>query len=308
MMIFEPLLLEAQQRIAFWNVENYFDTYDDPRKEDEDFTPTGSNHWNKARYEKKRNDIAKTIAAMGVPDVVGMVEVENRRVLQDLCMGAPLRKMNYGIVHFESPDVRGIDCALIYRKKRVRLLSSRAFCVSDTTRGYRVRDILMAQLLMNAGDTLYCFVCHLPSRRGGEKSERRRYAMARSVVHLMDSVAKRHPGCNVLAMGDFNAYPEEVARFIKGKPIHSLMSPSAKTNGSYFYKGHWQLLDHMIAVTTAKTRAICANVFVSDFLIEKTGRRGNGKPYRTYLGDRYHGGISDHLPIYVDWRTGKTAD
>ena len=294
---------DARRCIAFWNVENYFDNHDDPGKDDQDFTPEGNYHWTASRYLDKRNKIYKTLAALGYPAVMGLAEVENDAVLEALCLGTPLRGKGYEAVHYESPDKRGIDCALLYRKDCFHLLESRPIVVSDTAHGFRTRDILLVVGVMGKDDTCCLLVNHWPSKAGGMKANRRRRAVARKLRSTMDSLMRAYPNALVLAMGDFNAAPDEaVIRREMGfgrtgrnaEGVYNLMAGLPKGEGTYKYQGVWSYIDQMMA-----SRKLSAEVFRPEFLLTDDDRYMGHKPFRTYVGIRYHGGYSDHLPIRV---------
>ena len=289
--------------VAFWNVENYFDTQHDTLKEDMEFTPTGDNHWTAKRYADKRNKIYKMIAAMQYPAVVGLAEVENDRVLRDLCRYTPLRRYGYEFVHYESPDRRGIDCALLYRKELFKVFESRRIDVSDSARAFFTRDILMVGGVLGGGDSCYLFVNHWPSKRHGTEAERHRLEIARRLLGLMDSIQQRHPTALVLVMGDFNAAPEEEAishgmgfngECQNGQGFYNLMCQIPHGEGSYKYKDNWSCIDQVIA-----NRELEAEVFMAEFMMIDDTRYMGKKPFRTYSGKQYLGGYSDHLPIIV---------
>ena len=239
---------EWRWAMAFWNVENLFDTWHDTLKDDCAFTPEGDNHWTSKRYQDKQNKIFKTIAAMQWPVVIGMAEVENDHVLRDLCRNTPLRKLGYDFVHFESPDQRGIDCALLFRKGLFDVFESMNIYVSDTAEGFYTRDILLVGGVLrdtvSRGDTCYILVNHWPSKRGGAEAERHRMEIARLLLHTMDSLQRSHPAALVLAMGDFNASSnEETIRqglgFAGGERnaegFYNLMHHIPQGEGSYKY-------------------------------------------------------------------------
>lgn len=162
LLVLPPCMARLQTRLACWNVENFFDVRDDTLTRDEEFTPQGENHWTWRRFADKRDKIYKTIAAMGYPAVVGLVEVENAEVLRQLCMGTPLRRKQYGFVHYDSPDPRGIDCALLYRSDAFRLLESRPLPLLHQP----TRDVLLATGVLPQGDRSVCWRCM--RRRKGE--------------------------------------------------------------------------------------------------------------------------------------------
>lgn len=282
-------------RVAFWNVENLYDTRDDTITRDDDFTPTGANHWTYSRYWQKQRDLYKAIMAMDSPDVVGLAEVENRYVLSDLCQGTPLARMGYRWVHYDSPDRRGIDCALIYRGDRFAPYFSEAICVSDSASGFFTRDLLHVEGLTPQGDTLILFVCHLPSRLGGEPAEVRRQHCAARLREAMDDARVQHPGALVMAMGDFNSNPGELLAL---SDLRSLTAGQP----SYCYQGQWSCIDQLLLLQEGPFSVDTAAPFRHPHLLESDPRYGTVKPRRTYRGPRYHGGVSDHLPVFVRLR------
>ena len=288
------------QRIAFWNVENFFDTRNDTLINDDEFTPEGARHWNYQRFYRKRNALAKTIIAMGCPAVVGLAEVENSWVLHELTKSGPLRKLKYQVVHYDSPDKRGIDCALLYRSDSVHLIEKKVIDMADIQAELHTRDVLQVALRINGGDTLYLFVCHLPSRLNGDVSDQQRRLVAERMSRQMDEVAADHPDALVLAMGDFNAEPDEVETLFPKPRFMMLSGKEALLAGSYNHQGSWMLLDNMVAISSPRCELLAFDVFRNEFLIEKDDKQLTTKPFRTYSGPRYKGGISDHLPIYLD--------
>ena len=304
---FLPSVLYGQEveplRMAFWNVENLFDTQHDTLKEDWAFTPQGENHWTAKRYADKRNKIYKTIAAMGYPVAVGLAEVENDRVLRDLCRFTPLRRVGYEFVHYESADLRGIDCALLYRRDMFEVTESYPIDVADSTEQFYTRDILLVGGVLDKGDSCYLLVNHWPSKRNGDEAERRRRAIAQRLLRIMDSLQHSHPTALVLAMGDFNAAPEEDAisqglgfdgGYYNSEGFYNLMYNIPKGEGSYKYRGAWSCIDQMIA-----NRELEVEIFAPDYLLVEDSRYMGKKPFRTYTGMKYLSGFSDHLPIIV---------
>ncbi len=318
-------------RIAFWNVENFFDTYRDTLKDDAEYTPDGGKHWNSKRYATKRQQLYKTIVAMAegtdetdetdetcMPVVVGLAEVENGRVLRDLCQGTPLRRYDYRYIHYDSPDVRGSDVALLYRPARFNVLHHRALPLSDTAAGFYTRDLLEVMGNTCKGDTLILYVCHFPSKRGGAEAEGRRHVVAKRLRSLMDSAAVLYPTAIVVAMGDFNATMEEPcltqslgiephADSADRQPFVNLMATSPRHEGTYNYQGTWSYIDHFFVSSKAVAPAqpgmlrvvggkaqVCRN----SFLLMENPRRLDSKPRPTYQGPKYVGGASDHLPIF----------
>ena len=297
----------AQTRLACWNVENLFDTCDDVLTRDDAFTPRGENHWTWRRFVGKRDKIYKTLAAMGYPVAVGLVEVENDWVLDELCLGTPLRRLQYGYVHYDSPDPRGIDCALLFRRDRFRLLEQRPLGMSDSAAGYFTRDILLVGGRLPQGDTLDLLVNHWPSKLGGSQADSHRSRIALRLCSVMDSLHRVHPESWVVAMGDFNATPQEVQTMLQpcsGEAgLHNLMENLPDSCASYKYQGHWQFIDQILVCTPVSRRRprVDAGVFMATWLLTDDSRYMGVKPFRTYQAMVYQGGVSDHLPVYLDF-------
>lgn len=311
---------QERYRLVFWNVENLFDIYNDSTHHDEDFTPAGQYHWTAKRYKTKLNHLYKTIVAMGdacggdlnLPLVVGMAEVENDKVLRDLCQGTMLRRFRYNFIHFESSDWRGIDCALLYRRDIFHPFFSQSINVGDSNSGFTTRDILLVQGTINESDTIILLVNHFPSKRNTE-NEHWRTTIAQKLRYIMDTVTTAHPTAAIITMGDFNATPQEQEirhTLMQGDDRYFVnLMASSDDRGSYKYQGQWSFIDQIIVsrnlidpesscpflMPTAK-----GNVFDAGFLLIDDERYLGKKMFRTYLGFRYQGGYSDHLPIYVD--------
>lgn len=311
---------QAIQRLAFWNVENLFDTKDDEAKNDDAFTPGGENHWNNKRYSKKLNDIYHVLAASGeregngfvMPIVVGLAEVENDKVLRDLCKGTPLRKFGYHFVHYESPDIRGIDNALLYRKGHYAPFFTQAISVSDSSIGLVTRDILLVEGTTKSGDTLIVLVNHFPSKRGGAEAETRRNQVAKRLRYTMDTIAIRHPRAAIVVMGDLNAGPDEpeiTQTLMKSGQgaFTNLMERMVKGEGSHKYQGNWSYLDQII-VSSNMLDGKCglqveggkAMVLMPEFMMVDDETHFGKKPFRTYQAMKYLGGYSDHLPVIIE--------
>lgn len=308
-------------RVMFYNAENFFDTKDDTLKSDEEFLPGGPRNWNDYRFWKKVNNLASVIISVGgwePPAVVALCEVENRNALNALFYGSGLKKFNYDIVHIESPDVRGIDVALAYQSKKLSLISKHAITVDLGELSSRpTRDILHAKMKTLNGDTIHFFVNHWPSRWGGEEATRpKRIAAARVLRQVVDSLHRLPTQQNIIIMGDFNDGPENESIHetlgardsSSGNYLVNLMTPYLNTNkGTHFYKentgAEWHLLDQlivsrpMIAEGGLKT-STKAHIFDADFLL--TEENGIRRTYRTFLGFKFIGGYSDHLPIFID--------
>lgn len=277
--------------IAFWNLENFFD-YADTLSAGR---PEG---WTSGRFYSKCNGIAKTLMLLGerlgaMPDVVGFAEVGSRSAVSRLLGGTLLRKLDYGIVHYDSPDPRGIDCALIYRKTRLELVYSRA-CRPAGPGGEAVatRDILLARFRLPEGGEVAVLVNHHPSQLGGSAAgERRRAAMA-TMCAICDTL-----GCPTVCVGDFNASPDG-GGIPPGAPLEDLSAPlAARGAGSAKYNGEWTLIDRCFV--SADLASCRMEVFPHPSLLVRDSGHSGLKPRRTFSGPRYLGGLSDHLPIYV---------
>jgi len=313
--------LQGQEaRLMFYNVENFFDPIDDPNTRDEDFTPSGVKRWTWARLAKKRSDIAKTIIAAGegnAPVLVGLAEVENFLVLKQLVEQTPLARTGYAIVHRDSPDMRGIDVALLYRNDRFKLLHQYFYRIHLPAGSNPTREILYAKGVLDSNDTLHILVNHWPSKLGNyHQSLARRMAAASKAVAICDSIFSANPSANIIMMGDFNDTPESLPiikglgalppdTVIIGNRLYNLMLPlSKKGEGSYKYKTEWEMIDLFFISGNMmqpdnRVRYKDAYVFKADFLLEDDKKYHGKRPFRTYDGMRYLGGISDHLPIML---------
>lgn len=288
-------------RVATWNLENAFDTAHDKGKDDLEFTPTSVRRWNSGRYWRKLKGIGQTLAAMQLPDLVALQEVENDTVLRDLTVRTPLRKAGYRYVMTDGPDRRGVDVALLYRKSSFTLLSWQSLHVDTEKHGLRpTRDILMAHGVTGK-DTLYVMVLHLPSRRNNNRDTRLTRNMAVDVIcHTMDSLK----GKKVIVMGDFNAEPGDMIFERLGHQLCTLLPTEKKTlrgpRGTYCFRGIWGFLDHIL-VSPPLLSSACGKAEECRFPWLLRGKKQI--PHRTYGGTSYLGGLSDHLPLTVSFST-----
>ena len=308
-------------RLMFYNVENFFDTVDDPTTNDNDFTPEGSMRWTQSRYIEKRNNIFRVITNVGEwdsPALVGLCEIENRAVLDDLVKNTPLAKFPYRIVHKESPDPRGIDVALLYRSDYLKCIARQFIRVRFADNRKRTRDILYATLCTAKGDTLHVFVNHLPSRVGGQRpSEQSRMIAASLVRQKVDSIFSRNALANIVVTGDMNDGPLDKSMTTGLRALSDTIhaKPSALFNmtaykmkepvGTIKYQGKWSVFDQIIVSGgllrgTFRTDANRCHIFKADYLFEPDSRYQGVKPFRTYIGLKYNKGFSDHLPVYLD--------
>ncbi len=308
---------QGRLRAMFWNVENLFYPEDDSLTEDDDFTPEGNMHWTFNRYHQKLNRIFKVFAAAGIyepPALIALAEIEDMKVLQDLYYRTPLNKYDYGIVHRDSPDRRGIDVALFYRKGLFQLLGTsfiRLRFIEEPD--YRTRDILHAKLLLQSEDTLHAFVNHWPSRYGGVAAfSGRRAVAAGNLSFVADSILQKNPSASILILGDFNDEPGDasISEILGAGPAEAAdsfqwINLAEGTGGTIKYKGDWQVFDQVIVsrplyLGQAGLKAENYGILqLPELLTEDTGYTG-AIPYRTYRGWKYDGGYSDHLPVVVD--------
>ena len=313
--------------IAFYNLENLFDTENDPITFDDDRTPDGKDHWTKEIYQDKLKNMAKVIAEIGAdvsgttPAIIGVCEVENITVLEDLVNQKPLIKKDYGIIHFNSPDRRGIDVALLYKKKLFTPTSYKAkelLIYNDNDKSKRVftRDQLIVSGILD-GDKINLIVNHWPSRRGGEKRSRsKRIKAAKLNRQIIDSLFSEDPYAKIITMGDFNDDPTSpsIKKYLKaqrkkeGLSIKELYNPmediAKKGLGSLAYRDNWNLFDQIIISTEltkkefSSYRFYKAGIYNKTYLVNAHGRY-KGYPYRSYAEGRYTGGYSDHFPVYI---------
>jgi endonuclease/exonuclease/phosphatase family metal-dependent hydrolase len=323
------LLAQENFRVMFYNVENLFDTEKESGKNDGEFLPTGKKYWNSKKYYLKLVAIAKVITAVGewdTPSLVGMCEVENDRVMKDLTLSSPLKAQRYKYVMTDCDDRRGIDNALLYQADRFRLLSYKAYKVRFDSPQKVSRDILHVTGLVKSGDTIDVFVCHYPSRLGGEKaSEAGRIRVSEVVREKAEHLHRIRQKPHIIIMGDFNDEPSNssISKTLKAqeykpdapiKPselqLFNLFSAFEKQDGkgSHKYRGHWGMLDQIIVsgrllspTSGFKVVPASARIFSPDFILTKDKSGGGKRPKRSYLGMKYEAGFSDHLPVYADF-------
>lgn len=299
--------------VMSYNVENLFDTINDPENDD-DFTPAGKMQWNTKRYQEKLNHIAQVLTEAKNqkgqwPAVVGFIEVEHASCLQDLVALPQLKEANYEVVFREGEDERGIDVALIYRKKWATLVDVKTYPVvlpdNDKT-----RSILDVTLKVES-ELMHFIVNHWPSRSGGmEKTEPSRILAAKTLKKVGEEMeVKDQRASFILCMGDFNDHPDNVSVMNElgcspsSKQWHNAMQEAFEAKqGSHFYKGEWGMLDQFIVnhnwFDARGWEAEKGEIMQADFLYY-TSSKGEKSPSRTYVGDSYKGGYSDHLPILI---------
>lgn len=293
------------------NCENFFDCQHDSLKQDVEYTAESIRHWNANRYWKKLRNISKEILSCSavqangietVPDLVALCEVENDTVMHYLAHRSLLRNARYEYVMTNSPDVRGIDVALLYSPMTFRLISSYSLRV-PTLEGMRpTRDILYAQGEIISGDTLHVFVLHAPSRFAGKRvTGKYRMQVMQRLMHSVDSIRAIRNDPKIIISGDFNDEAKDASLVYLQEHGLTDVSLGAKgsngANGTYKYQGLWQSIDHILVSKSMFQLLSECILNDSPFLLEEDTKYGGKKPYRTYNGYRYLGGFSDHLPL-----------
>ena len=324
--------------LGFYNVENLFDTYHDDGKNDYEFLPDGANKWTDAKYEKKLHNIATVIKAMADENktfhtVLGLSEIENRHVLEDLVSQKEIAGANYQIVHYDGPDRRGVDVALLYRPDQFQVEESKSIPFDFNSRDitftmnreeqaeFRTRDILMVRGRLN-GEMFAFFVAHLPSRIGG-KGQDLRSRGAEIIYEHSAELMKKYPGIKIMVMGDMNDNPtdESMTVYMHGKESVSqvgkndffspFISMLKAGYGSLAYRGAWNIYDiilvneplvkaesgklHIVPIVKKK---YYGRVFSQPFMVQQSGQY-KGTPFRTFSSGTFIGGYSDHYPTYI---------
>ena len=309
----------GQFKIAFYNTENSFDTIDDPNKSDEEFLPTSKVAWTSERYNHKLTNIARALVAIdsvNLPAVIGLAEVENIGVLNDLVSKTKLKRGNYQAILEEGSDPRGIDVALIFRKDVMKYIGHHAF---PSAQSFKTRSVLYVKLADAKKDTFHLFVNHWKSRSGGAtETESQRVENAATLKHLTDSLLARNPKANIVIMGDFNDEPnnKSLSEVLGARKPENKFSATALYNlmyerflngeGTLYYKD-WDLFDqfvvsgNLLGKKPGKGAVILppyAYIFKTDWLLYKN-KSGEMVPNRTASSKDYFGGYSDHLPVFV---------
>jgi endonuclease/exonuclease/phosphatase family metal-dependent hydrolase len=300
--------------VMFYNTENLFDTVDDTLRDDNEFLPDGTRRWTPSRYWKKIDALSRVIVAAGgwePPLLAGLCEVENKDVVMDLAERSILAKAGYNVVHRESPDTRGIDMALMYRRDMVKVTEVRSWVpVSGDGEIFDTRNLLYVRTLIY-GDTLHIILCHFPSRRGGIlAAEETRRAVSSLLRSKIDSLLAGTSGkISLMVMGDFNAAPSDraIANILDGGGIVNLAAEHAQKGiGSYRFRGLWEMIDQILVsgeMTTGKgpftARSESFSVFDAPFMLEDDPDYPGKRPTSTYRAYQWAGGYSDHLPVLV---------
>ena len=324
--------------IGFYNLENLFDTYHDEGKNDYEYLPDGTNEWTESKYWKKQHNMARVIAAMAEENgtfhtILGVSEIENRHVLEDLVSQKEIAAANYQIVHYDGPDRRGVDVALLYRPENFSVIESRSipctFSGSDIEfslspeeqEDFRTRDILMVRGLLD-GEMFAFFVAHLPSRTGGKGGDLRSRG-AEIIYGEAEKLTEEFPDIKIVVMGDMNDNPtdesmtvwmhgkEDIKDVRQGDYFSPFTKMLADGYGSLAYQGSWNIYDVILAnydLTVAPDGGlkICkihkkgyyGRVFKKPFMTQQTGQY-KGTPFRTFSSGTFIGGYSDHYPTYI---------
>ena len=289
------------------NCENLFDCHHDSLKQDTEWLPASVRKWTPNRYWRKVNNIGQEIISCSsdaLPDLVALVEVENDSVVFDLTRRSLLRNAGYDYLMTASPDVRGIDVALLYQPFSFRPICYDYLDVEPLENMRPTRDILYVQGEIVNGDTLHVFVVHAPSRFGGEKQTRpnRHVVMER----LVGAIRLLPPTAKVIVAGDFNDYADSPSlQYLEANSLYNITrnaQGSHGAKGTYRYDGVWQSIDHVLVSPVLRDSVTQAFVNDAPFLLEEDKKYGGVKPFRTYNGYRYQRGFSDHLPLVVRLR------
>jgi hypothetical protein len=313
----------AYERIIFYNTENLFHPSNDSVKSDDDFTPSGQYHWTYSRYYRKISNLGKLFVALGegnLPAVIGLCEIENRNVLSDILTKSILKNHRYKIIHKESPDLRGIDVALLYDPLKFEPEVYKFIEINNNAiPEFVTRDILYISGIFNESAHCKIFVNHWPSRRGGKlSSDKKRIHVARLLKQYIDICYTEDIQSNIIIMGDFNDEPVDSSLKLvleAGDPgdhknvysLYNLMYPYyRKGEGTHFRINNFaeaSVLDQIIVSKAIyfgengiKLKNNKAIIYKNEFIVDKK----NGRPLRTYQGLKYLGGFSDHLPVYTD--------
>jgi hypothetical protein len=318
---------EKPYTVVFYNLENLFDIYDDPETHDEEFTPEGAKQWNEIKYQKKLSNMERVlfdIAAIqkDYPIVIGVSEIENRSVLEDLISQPKLKGANYRICHYDSPDARGVDVAFLYRADVFKLEGSDNIkLVVEELPDFRTRDLVTMWGTID-GEPFYFLVSHWPSRLGGkEASQFKRDACAKQIREIKDSLLKENPATKVIVMGDFNddATDASLVKTMGAKGKVKELQPGDFFNpynamlraglGTLAYQDAWNLFDNICVTENLvnakegelrliKGKKFYGNIFTRAYMLQQEGQY-KGYPLRTFVTNNFQNGFSDHFPVYI---------
>lgn len=300
-------------RVMFYNVENLFDTHNNTNIRDAEFTPDGTRRWNNYKYWQKIKKIAKVIKMIGEwdsPAIVGLAEIENDTVINNLIYTDVLKKYKYKFIQRNSPDRRGIDVAFLYRPDKYFPIETKFYPLKNEKGQIMYsREILYTKGIVKGGDTLHFIVVHFPSRYGGyKKSEPKRIRAVNQLLNITDSINRVESNPNIIIMGDFNdTYKNKSIKILETNKYLSRLTYEDRNMGSHKYRGKWSTIDYFFASNRLIDNRSGvyindkrANIYNNEVLLEEDKKYLGKKPFRTYIGFRYNGGFSDHLPVYID--------
>ena len=327
--LFVVCFAQKPYKVVFYNFENLFDTLDDPDKHDEEFTPAGAKKWNSVKYEKKTANLERVLMDIAAEDkdfpvVIGVSEIENRNVMEDVIARPKLAHANYRVVHYDSPDARGVDVGFYYRPDIFKLEGSAAIpFVMPELPDFKTRDFVTMWGTIDE-EPFFFLVSHWPSRLGGkEASAPKRMAAARQIRHIIDSVQRVDPATKVVVMGDLNddATDDSIVEGLSAKgrvkdvrsgdmfnPFISLLKAGY---GTLAYRDDWNLFDNIIVsdnlveapqgelkIQPVGGSKFYGGIFRRPYMIQREGQY-KGYPLRTFVGNNFQGGFSDHFPVYI---------
>ncbi len=316
------ILLRAQViddrrfRVGFYNMENYFDPFSDSLHPHVTYVPKGERYWSWDKVKRKRNNIYKTIVSMGGwqdISLLGLAEVENAWVLEDLIQNSPLKQSNYDYIHVNSYDHRGLDVALLYQVDHFQVFRSKAIPILDSLNmPLPTRSILYVGGIL-AGDTLHIYINHWTSRyRGILQSQPLRMAQSQLLIQCLDTIIQSDPEASILLMGDFNDQitDKSMKQLLDANNLTELIpiplvSGNKMVKGSLKYRGDWVVFDHLLMNQNLKNHQrlkvdSLGHIYSAPFLLQKDEKYLGIEPLRNYKGFKYQNGFSDHLPIFVD--------
>jgi len=307
--------------VAFYNLENLFDTEHNEFTLDEDYTPDGEFQWNQDRYQNKIKNLSKVISNIGLkksklpPILLGVSEVENNTVLTDLISSEKLKPFDYDFVHYDSPDERGIDVAFLYQKKHFELIYSDTYSLyltdKENNRDFTRDILLISGKLYNS--QIYLIINHWPSRNNGAKnSDTKRVKAAELVQKIINDIYKENESPKIIIMGDFNDEPKSNSirnYLMNDRLFNPMLTFQENKKGSVKYKNKWYMFDQIIVsknlLNNTNLKFQEANIFDAPFLQEKSNKR-KGAPKRTYIGKWHQGGFSDHFPVLTYFKKSNT--
>ena len=330
MALFAVATLSAQDKpysVVFYNLENLFDIYNDPETHDDEFTPQGVKQWNETRYQKKLTNMERVLFDIAAqqkeyPIVIGVSEIENRSVLEDLISQPKLKGANYRICHYDSPDARGVDVAFLYRPDVFKIQGSDNIKLHvEGLPNFRTRDLVVMWGTIE-GEPFYFLVSHWPSRLGGkEASQFKRDACAKQIREIKDSLLRENPATKVIVMGDFNddATDASIVEVMGAKRKVKELQPGDFFNpynemlraglGTLAYQDEWNLFDNICVTENLvnaergtlriiKGKKFYGNIFTRPYMLQLEGQYKN-YPLRTFVTNNFQNGFSDHFPVYI---------